>query len=272
MVTPMHLPFFLFLFASLALGQGSPKIEIIPQPKTLEDYDHQFKGCLENSECDQVMGLQLMRWNDLIRKLKTNHPQGPMKAQFLEVFRAKYGIPIEFYTHQKSQKAFKPLLFNSPCKDHNLKEGDKVLKGTSFIKYLSAEKALLWRDQSQLEVPVGELIIPQPIIVYDDNNKTTYQAPLGDQPLFIKDKNLYVLKEAEELFYILKISAQGEWKIVDIDLAQLSNWEDKRSTIECPKSDQLKTPKIFGTEFCKQVWDETQKKTLVVKMHQGCSI
>lgn len=268
----MSLPFLLFFFTSLVLAQGVPKIEIIPQPKTSEDYEHQFKGCLENSDCDQVMGLQLSRWNDLIKKLKANHPQGPMKTQFLELFRAKYGIPVEFYTRQKSQKAFGPLLFNSPCKEHNPKEGEKVLRGTSFIKSLSSEKALLWRDQSQLEVPVGDLIIPQPVIVYDHSSKVTYQVPLGDQPLFIKDKDLYVLKEAEELFYILKISQTGEWKIVDLDLSELSTWEDKRTVVDCPKSEKLTSPEVFGVGFCKQIWDEGQKKLVLVKMHQGCSI
>jgi hypothetical protein len=190
----------------------------------------------------------------------------------LDLFRAKYGIPIEFYTYQKSQKAFRPLLFNSPCKNHNPKEGDKVLKGTSFVKSLSREKAIIWRDQVQMEVPVGELIIPQEIIVYFENNTTTYQAPLGDQPLFTKNKEIYILKEAEELFYILKISSNGDWKIVDMDLSQLSVWENKRADVACPKETETAPSKVFGTEFCKQIWDEGEKKLIIVKMHQGCPI
>lgn len=268
----MHASYLLFFISLSVFSQTSPQIQVIPNPKSLEDFEHQYKGCLENSECDQVMGLQLTRWNDLIKKLSSASVASNKSYQFLELYRSKYGIPVEFYTIQKSQQGLKPLFFNSPCKDHNPKEGEKTLRGIAFIKSLSKKSAIAWRDQTQMEVPVGELIIPQPVIVYEDKTLTTYLLPLGDQPLFIKDKKLHLLKEDDGFFYALRISENGDWSVADIDFTRLSEWEDKRSEVTCPKDDKKLAPKEFGVEFCKNVWNEDLKKTVIVKMHQGCVI
>jgi len=268
----MNVTYFLLFLSLSVFGQGKPRIEVLPDPKSLEDFDHQFKGCLENSECDQVMGLQLSKWNDLIKKLKQDKKEDSEKnAQILEAYREKYGIPIEFYTSEKSLQGLKPLLFNSPCKDHNPKTGNKTLKGMAFIKSIKKDKAIAWIDQTQMEIPVGEIVIPQPVHVYFDEGEKIYQLPLNDQPLLIKDNNLYVLKEEDNYFYVLKVSPDGVWKIDHLDFSQLSLWEDKRSEVECPKTDKPKPP-LFNVSFCKSVWDVNRKKTIIVKMHLGCVI
>jgi hypothetical protein len=262
---------FFFLSFPLLAQPGSPDIKVIPNPRSPEDFEHQFKGCPENSECDQIMGHQLQNWNNLIKKLKNEQMTGQKKAQFLELFRSKYGIPSEFYTFQKSQLGFKPLIFNSHCKEHNPKQEDqKVLRGISFLKSMGKDKALAWRDQTQIEVPTGEILIPQPVVVYFEKGEKTYFLPLGDQPLFIKDQNLYIMKEEDGFFYVLKVGPEGEWKIEDIDFTKLSQWEDHRENMSCPTEKAKKAPAMFGVEFCKSVWDENSKKPVLVKMHQGC--
>jgi hypothetical protein len=190
----------------------------------------------------------------------------------VELFRAKYGIPVEFYTYQKSQQSFKPLLFNSSCKDHNPKTGEKVLKGMAFLKSLSKDKAVIWRDQTQIEVKPGDLLIPQPVFVYSGTVPDEYLLPLGDQPLFIKNSELYILRETDDHFYVLKVSKNGDWKIQNIAMDELSKWDDQRSEVSCPKGTIKPDPKIFGVEFCKTVWNEDLKKTVIVKMYQGCPI
>jgi hypothetical protein len=272
MGTHMRISYFIIFITLSAFGQTRPTIEVLKDPKTVEDYEHQFRGCLENSECDQVMGLQLSRWNELIKKVKDNKIKPQEKAQYLELFRQKYGIPVEFYTYQKSQQGFKPLLFNSSCKDHNPKQGEKVLRGISFLKSLSKEKALVWRDQTQIEVPTGDLLVPQPVFVYTGDKREEYLLPLSDQPLFIKDDELYVLREEDDFFYFLKITRNGDWKIEYIDMEKLSDWETRRSEVPCPKDPTKLSPKLFGVEFCKSVWNEDLKKTVIVKMHLGCVI
>lgn len=268
----MRISYLAIFFTVAAFAQTNPKIEVLKEPRTIEDFDHQFKGCLENSECDQVMGLQLTRWNELIKKVKAPEMPLKLKAQYLELFRSKYGIPIEFYTFQKSQQSFKPLLFNSSCKDHNPKTGEKILRGISFVKSLSGEKAVIWRDQTQMEIKPGEVLIPQPVFVYKGSSIEEYLLPIGDQPLFMKNDDLYILREADDFFFVLKVSKNGDWKIENLPMDELSQWEDKRSEVTCPKGNTKPDPKIFGVEFCKTIWNEDLKKTVIVKMYQGCPI
>lgn len=267
----MNLVYLLIFLSFTAFAQTNPKIEVIPSPKSADDYEHQYKGCLENSECDQVMGLQLSRWKELITKVKDPQMPDSKKFAYLELFRNKYGMPVEFYTVQKSQMGFKPLLFDSPCRNHNPKGGLKILKGTAFLKGLTNTKAIVWRDQTQFEVPIGEMLRPQPVYIYVDPVKPTlYQLPMGDQPLYIKNKELFVLKEAEEFFFMLKITDAGEWKIENADMSKLSAWEDKRSEVACPKDANKPDPNVFGVEFCKSIWHEDLKKNVTVKLFQGC--
>ncbi|HXH74236.1 MAG TPA: hypothetical protein VNJ08_04680 [Bacteriovoracaceae bacterium] len=264
----------LFLSFSLFAQPAAPKIEVMPPPKSVVDFEHEFKGCPENSECDQVMGLQMQRWKDLITKLEEDEAiTPPKKAQFLELFRAKYGLPIEFYTIKKSQQGFKPMYYNSQCKEHNPKGNEelRVLKGISFVKALSNEKATIWRDQAQIEVPLGTLLTPQPVLVYYSETPEKYQLPLGDQPLYIKNKELIVLKEEDNFFYALSVSPKGEWKVENMDFTRLSYWEDKRENVTCPPDKTNVAPSLFKVEFCKTVWDDDLKKTVIVKMYQGCS-
>lgn len=268
----MKTAYLIFFISISAFATKRPKIELIPPPKTIEDYDHHFKGCLENSECDQVMGLQLSRWNELIKKLRDEVQESSKKSQFLDLFREKYGIPVEFYTNEKSKQSFKPLLYNSPCKTHNPPNGEKVLKGTSFIKSLSKDKAIVWRDQAQIEVPIGEMLSLQPVFAYRDKKFIQYLLPLNDQPLFMRQGELYVLREEDDFFYFLSVSEKGEWKIQNIDMTRLSEWNDQRSEITCPKDSIQSDKKYYQNEFCKNIWDEDLKQKIIIKMHKGCTI
>lgn len=266
----MVVAYLMFSLIYMAFAQFTPKIQLIHGREGIEDFDHQFKGCPENSECDQVMAMQLTNWHQKIKDLKEQKADDSKKMETLEIFRQKYGIPIEFYTTQKSQQGFKPVLFNSPCKNHNPKEGEKILTGISFVKSISSKSAIIWRDQTQIEVPLGEFFFPQPVIVYYPNGPKLYQLPLKDQPLFIKDKELHIIKEDHDFFYSLKISHDAKWKVADFPKENLSLLESKRSNIECPKDQFSIRRDIFSREFCKSIWSEDLKKNITIKMHMGC--
>lgn len=269
----MFLPYFMLFLSLQSFSQTKAEVKVLPNAQTAEDFEHQNRGCPENSECDQVMGLQLKRWDEFIRGLKNNQKGSSLsKAQSIENYRSQTGIPVEFYTNKKSQQGFKPLYFNSPCKAHNPpKEGNRVLKGMAFVKGITKDKAIVWRDQAQIEIPTGDLLTPQPVMVLEGPNSGRYLLPLGDEPLFIKNKSLYILREHDEYYYVLKIALDGSWTIVDVDLTRLSEWQDKKDPVACPADKNKTAPEVFGAEFCKTVWDEDLKKTVVVKMHQGCS-
>jgi len=267
----MRLTYLLIFFSLSALAQNKPRIQVIPNPESLEDFEHEFKGCPENSECDQVMGHMLKRWKTLVSNLRESTDYAK-NAQAIEMFRGKYGIPVEFYTNQKSQISFKPALNSSSCKEHNPKPpGVKIFRGISFMKSMTMDTAMIWRDQALIELPIKDNLILQPVKVYYSTGAITYNLPIDDQPLFIKGKELYVLKEEDGFYYVLKISENGDWKIVSVDFTQLSVWENKRQNVACP-TEKEKNPTVFNNEFCKTVWDEETKKVITVRMEQGCII
>ena len=261
------------LFFGIAYGQTKLQgpVEVLPSPQSYEDFEHQNKGCPENSECDEVMGLQLSRWKKLLTTLKSSSLSEEKKAEALEEFRKKYGIPVEFYTTVKSQQGFRPLYFSSPCPSHNPKqESGKILKGSAFVKEMGPKTATIWRDQAQIEVPIGELLKPQPVRAYFKDAPVDYFLPLGDQPLYLSGEHLYVLREDDEVFYTLRISPDGKWMIVPTEFSRLSQREARRDNAKCP--DEKTSTEIFKNDFCKSVFDEKEERAVVIRMHQGCAI
>lgn len=267
----MFLVYLLIFGVNLAQGKLQGPVEVLPNPQSYEDFEHQNKGCPENSECDEVMGLQLSRWKKLLSEIKKSKDSEEKRAETLENFRSKYGIPVEFYTTLKSQQGFRPLYFNSPCSHHNFKDDSKkILKGTAFLKGLSSKSAIIWRDQAQMEVPTEELLRAQPVRVYQKEGPEDYYLPLNDQPLYLTGKYLYVLREDDEVFYTLRISPEGEWRIVPTEFSKLSSREERRDYAKCP--DEKTATDVFKIDFCKSVYDEKEEKSQIVRMHQGCAI
>ena len=266
----MRASYLLFFLTFTAFAQTQPVIKVLPIQPTPEDYEHLNPGCPENSECDPLMGQQMKKWMDLVKKVTFEESTPQSKSAQIEAFRAQFGIPVEVYTTQKSQQGYKPILFSSTCRDHSAKADQKILKGTAFIKGITSRAGQVWRNSAQLEVPISDIFTPQPVTVFFPEGARTYYLPLGDQPLFVKDKALHVLKDEEDLFFMLKVGPAGEWSVEATDLSELSQWTDKRAEIACPKSD-VKTPAVFGSHFCKSIWDEDAKKNVVVLMHLGCA-
>jgi hypothetical protein len=267
----MFLVYLLFFGVSFAQAKLQGPVEVLPSPQSYEDFEHQNKGCPENSACDEVMGLQLTRWKKLLHSIKNSKDSEEKKAQLLDEFRNKYGIPVDFYTTIKSQQGFKPLYFNSPCSHHNFKDDSKkILKGTAFLKGLSSKSATIWRDQAQMEVPTEELLKAQHVRVYSNDGPEDYYLPLNDQPLYLAGKHLFVLREDDDVFYTLRISQEGEWKIVPTEFSKLSSREERRDNAKCP--DEKTSDEIFKIEFCKSVYDESLDKSFIMRMHQGCAI
>ena len=264
---------YLMIFFSLSLfGQEDTKLQKVSESRTLEDYEHEFKGCPENSQCDEVMGAQLRRWKNFLNEIIEKNVPQHKKYQQMEEFRAKNGLPVEFYTSERSQLGHKPLMFHSPCKNHNPQKGLKIQKGLSFVKSISKEKGVIGRDQTQIEIPIGEIFTPQVVTVFLEEKKHTYLIPIDDGPVFMKNESLFLLKEDHDVFYVLKIFPNGEWKVVDMDMSLISEWSEKRSYVDCPKSLPDRERNIFSSDICQNIWDVDQKKLITIHMQRGCPI
>lgn len=257
--------YLLLIFVFFSGIHAQTTFKVLPEASSPQEFIHQNPGCQENSECDQVMGHQLNVWNKLLKEDLPAKEKNRKVATHLK----ERGIPTEFYTISKVKNFFKPMLFNSSCRNHNPKEGEKIYKGTAFIKSLTPEKAIIWRDQTQIEFKPDEQLLAQPIKAYFTDVPTTYMSSLDDQPLFIRNNKLYFLKEYDEEFFLLEISPDGAWDIAEVDLTRLTYYEDKKTNMDCPNSN-LDT-KAFEVKFCKGIWDESQNKLIPVEMYQGCA-
>lgn len=268
----MSVIYFMIFFSLSLFGQEKPNVQKITPTKSMEDFEHQFKGCLENSHCDEIMGLQLTEWKDFLKNIKEKNEFGSKKAEKIENFRVKKGIPVEFYTTDKSQIGFKPLLYDSPCKVHSVPGELKVQRGLSFVKSIDKEKAVIWRNETQIEVPLGDFFFPQIITVFFSDKQASFLTPIDEQPLFIRDSSLFFLKEDHENFYILKISPNGEWKIVDIEMSELLLMSERKKDSTCPNDLTKIQGKIFNSDICQSIWNEDEKKHVIIKMQRGCLI
>lgn len=256
----------IFFMTSPFLWAG-PQVRVLPETSMPHEFIHQNLGCLENSECDQVMGHQLHHWSKLI---KNPNLKGKTKREELSKHLKNFGIPTDFYATEKENRIFKPMLFNSHCRNHNPKEGEKTLRATAFLKSLSQDQTIIWRDQTEIQYRPDKHLMAQPLKVYFQATPITFMTSLDDQPLFIKDGKVYILKEYEEEFFLLEITANGKWQIIDMDLSKLSFYEDKKTHISCPNSKE-DMPEAFMVKFCKGIWDESQEKLIPVEMYQGCA-
>ena len=264
----MGLIYLLLIFSFSSFGQAIPQVNVLKNPESLEDFKHEIKGCPENSECDQIMGHMFTQWNKLIEKIRTDKSTKSM--QLLEQYRKKYGIPVEFYTNHKTKNVFGPALYNSSCKHHNPKEGEKIFRGISFMKGTTDKVAIIWRDQAQHEIPLEKNIFLQELKIYYPGSIITYRIPLLDQPLYVENKNIFILKEEDGFYYLLKITPQGQWNIIPINFSRLSYFENKKSEVKCPIVE--KASDIFETHFCKSVWDDTTKQNVIYRSEMGCVI
>jgi hypothetical protein len=273
----MNLSFFLFsLFFLLNpvtwayYPKGTMLVDLPKNPQSLDDFAHPNKGCPENSECDEVMGKMMTRFKDLIKKLETSQASEKLKAQELEKFRTLYGLPVNFYTTQKSESSFKPLLYNSPCRNHLGKNKGEVqiLSGEAFVKEISLEKGFIQRENTLHEVPISELFSPTPVEIYFSEKPTTIYLPSGDRILFMKDQHLYVLKEVDGFYYMLKISLAGKWQVTPFEMSQISSYEERKTSFDCTNDKNLSP--TFATYYCEKVWNENLKQTVPVKYYRGC--
>jgi hypothetical protein len=249
------------------------QIHLLPQETKGFESDHQNSGCPENSECDQVMGLQFKRWQNLLRNLQNKEKDSRKQAQFLQGFLDLYGIPTEFYTTLKSSQSFKPTYYNSPCREHNPKDKpqERILRGISFVKKTTSNSVVIWRDQAQLEIPFSDQMNLAPLDIYEEEGMKTYLVPLDEEPLYLLKDGPVFLKEDDGLFYALQIKNNGDWKVALVDFTNLSAFESKKKLVECGQNE--KAPKLsgpFSTSICKEIWDQSAKKNRLVVLRRGC--
>jgi len=240
---------------------------------------HPNPGCSENSQCDKIMGKHRSQWLDLIHQLKQTKtgPQQQLSSQ-LEHFRKKRGIPIGFYTQEKTISTFSPMLWDSPCRFHQAKgKKNKILLGESFIvdiKNNLAKVNLLGKNQM---IPMGPQLQLDPVFIIDKDQAKAqsiknYFVPRGEIPTSISGDHLNLMRDEEGLYYTLQVSSSGEFNIT----ANEQNDTYPTSEIDCPKLSKNefisieKYQQYYQSVFCREIIDKETNTPKIMMLMWSC--
>lgn len=211
---------------------------------------HENKGCPINSVCSKTSGKKLQQWEKALKRITSKNI-----IKELIKFKNKNGLPIQFLTRKKAQKALDPILWNSRCKFHNPKNpNNDILKGMQFFKNL----------------PDSELTVLTPVRLYDGIKKIDYKIPYGDQVYFIKNKKLIVLKDYDDFYYQLALGADRSMTVVNHPSSLINMALDKRVTqIKCPAEMDFDST-YFSKIYCQKVLDLDTNDLRIIQYPWTC--
>lgn len=216
-----------------------------------------FDGCPENSYCKKETGINRKKW---IEQLK-DFSSGKISEQKLNTFiQAEYGFPISGWAQETASLLPNILMWDSPCKQHQ----------NSNNKYYISE--LFRKNFNPSELKEYPPIFFSRAIVLDNNKITSYTIPRGDAPLYMKDGNLYFLREEEGIFYGLLIGKDGA-----IRLTKNQTSSNPPKETECTKDQiamflrEAPSPNFYQGHYCKEIWDQTSKSYKSTLLGWSCN-
>lgn len=237
-----------------------------------EEVSHTFKGCPENSDCDEEMGQQMLKWKDLVAKELSGDGPKLEKTQRLSAFVEKHGWHTHFYAKPSLKSVIGPILFASGCALHNSKDPSLVLlKGEAFIKGVKDESAIVSKGNTEYKIKIAENLILQKVIFYPNSQKSaqTYWLPLGEKPLYIDGDQLVALAESFDFYAMLKSNPSGDWSFSLPPSESLLKYMEDIQEVECPKNAET-VPFGFQKTWCSTLSDKTGAPAGVTQLFWAC--
>jgi hypothetical protein len=258
----------LLLICSLAWAEDSKSGALVQY----EEVSHAFKGCPENSDCDEEMGQQMLKWKDLVAQELSSDTPKLKKTQDLSAFVEKHGWHSHFYAKPTLKAVIAPILFSSSCALHNSKDPALVLlKGEAFIKGVKDESAIVSKGNTEYKIKIGENLILQKIIFYPNskNPPQSYWLPLGEKPLYIEGDQLVALVESFDFYALLKIDPSGNWNFSLPPSGSLLKYTEDIQEVECPKNAEA-VPFGFQKTWCSTLSDKDGAPAGVTQLFWAC--
>ncbi len=239
-------------------------------------FDHKIPGCPENSICSKQMGDHRLAWLKVVKRTK--------KLKDLGILRKYYqrsGLPVSYWMDGgPAVKDFSPISWESSCTYHK-KKGQNIYEGMAFIKG-SRGVHLAYQGKKITKLALGAKFFLTPHLLYNFERKkvTLYWLPKGDAPSYIDGDSLFIVRDADELFYGLRIHGDGRWQIVDSSSKETLHFERIKEDIKCPdalsdykfsKKNSALIAKLFRGYYCQTIWDKKAKKNRIVRKFWGCN-
>lgn len=229
---------------------------------TYEDFEHENKGCPENSICDEQMGLHRKKWLNLLKKIDLQKMKEAKKVGLIENFRQKHGLPTHFYIQLEEAKQKRPIVWSSECKLH---QQNKIYLGEAFVSKTNKNEATWHKGKEKKQY---ELLF-DPIIVYRGKKKLKFYAPKGETPLYLDGDELVFVREDEGVFYGLKISTQGKWTVISSKGHNNSRYIAGLEDTKCPSQTEFNKD-IYQSQYCRKIWDKTKKEFQIIRFVWSC--
>lgn len=240
---------FLLSFTNNSSALSTRHLERLKNKKdiTYDDLAHENIGCPENSECSPSNGKKLETW---LKILKGYSKDPKVLSIKLERHRKKTGLPINFLSHdtQPMKQSLDPVIWDSRCRHHNIKDQTKIIKGLKFFRNNPKSKSVIFT-----KVFIG---------------KDVYEIPYGDQPLMIWRDGLIVIKHYDDYLYHLSISSDGKWKVVHVPPKLIKKGRISKSNTQC--KERAKPNEYFLGTYCSKIWNEDKKDYELVEQQWPC--
>ena len=219
---------FCYLFLSIAQAEEQVKIDL--------------PGCPENAICDKATGEHRLKWLEILTKLEQKKIN---EVEANKLIQKNTGFPIPVWAMEFARKKPLVMLWDSPCKQHNI-DTNKTYIGVTFIKKMMEKNNILFH----------------PIAILLDEKKDAHSLPVlrGDAPLFIVNDSLYYTEDDDGHYYGLLISPKGQITLSKV----FSDTHYPRETA-CTKEQidrftrEAPSPNFFKGYYCKEIWN-TQTK------------
>jgi hypothetical protein len=215
--------------------------------------EHENLGCPSNAKCSKKTGLIRHQWIE-IAKSKSKNKLSKMKS-----FSKSFGVPLSIWGLNKAESNPKYMIWDSPCKNHNLEEKPRVSLVDVFSKNLN-----------KLESN-SDVIIPRGVLL--NNGKTEVINLLrSDAPILLSKDSVFYVRESEGTYYSIAIRRDGH--VTLLDTPSLKKYP---SEVSCPKelsekfNSTVKLDNLYLGHFCKRIWNIDQNAYQTIALGWSCN-
>ena len=211
-------------------------------------------GCPEFSKCSKKVGVIRQQWIEIA---KSNKKQ---KIKILQSFSQSFGTPLSIWGKNKAEADDRYIIWDSPCKNHNLEEEPKI----SLVDVFS--KNLLELKKS------NDIIVPQGLLLNSKNEIEVIDLLRSDAPILLSKNSVFYVKEVEGIYYSLELKRNGK-----INLLKTPSVTNSPREVQCPKElgEKFKSLELFKNlykgHYCKKIWDISSNSYQVLALGWSCN-
>lgn len=220
---------------------------------------HFNEGCPTNSECSPEMGKRYQRFAEAVKEVEKN----PRGFEYLDSLRKKSGIPFDLWTTEKAKAKEDIIIWDSPCRQHNLEDQKKIGIGLA----MATDFIPLTKFEAEEKIYLRRLYRFQ-----KGKDPETFYTFRGDTPIYFEDDRLVFKRMIEGHYYGVAVDNKGQVNVVNTTVPV-----DFPRSIDCPQEFLNSMKKITQPEnlysgvYCQKTWNKSTKDFETVLIGWSCN-